>query len=487
MADSARRRVVITGTASVSPLGIFSGSLPSVTDSGDAPGTGDALDGRNGTGTAGPTHPASGGGVAVATASLVDRLRAGVTGIGPLTRVSTSALPMSCGGQAWDFTGKISDYGPLEKKLSRTIKKAGKVMCREIEMGVAVAQQALTDAGLDDSARDPDRTGVVYGCDYIMSLPEEYAEGIAACTGEDGNFDFSRWGQEGKPKVNPLWLLKYLPNMPASHIAIYNNLLGPNNSITIREASAGAAIGEAVSTIQRGHADVIVVGATGSRIHPLRSLHASLQEPLAADVHPAENMSRPFAADRGGAVLGEGAGAMILETLHSARQRGATVLGEVVAYASSAVGGADQGGDAFEHAVRTSLRNVYRGALGETSIGDIGHIHAHGLSTPACDRAEAAAIQDVFGTADQSPPVTTAKGHFGNLGAGGGMVEVIASLLSLGGELFPIRNLSHAADDCPINACVQAGVSAGDRFVSANVTPQGQATAVQIAKLASQD
>lgn len=408
---------------------------------------------------------------------LLDRLRSRVSGIRKFSQIPNDALPISAGAEATEFTGAIDDYGPMDKKLQRTIRKGSKVMCREIEMGVAVAQLALHDAGVTPDKIDPLRTGAIYGCDYIISLPEEYADGIKSCL-VDGKFDFKRWGEHGKPKINPLWLLKYLPNMPASHVAIYNDLRGPNNSITIREASAGAAIAEAHSTIQRGHADVLVVGSTGSRIHPLRTLHAALQEDLASDRDDPAEMSRPFSADRDGAVVGEGAGAMILETLSHARQRGATIIGEVLGYGSSGVG-ANQ-----SDFIETALANVYRAALGDAQPSEIGHLHAHGIGTTKGDAGEAAAITKVFGGVDSQPPVTTIKGHMGNLGGGGGMVEAIASMLSLGGELFPIANLDRAGEDCPINAVTTAGVAAGDQFISANVTPQGQATAVRIGRFA---
>jgi 3-oxoacyl-[acyl-carrier-protein] synthase II len=317
---------------------------------------------------------------------------------------------------------------------------------------------------------------VVYGCDYIMSLPEEFSVGISKCMDDQGAFHFDQWGQRGKPEVNPLWLLKYLPNMPASHVAIYNDLRGPNNSITVREASAGAAVAEAYSTIARGHADALVVGSTGSRIHTLRTLHASMQEKLAAnrDDDPA-TMSRPFDRSRDGSVLGEGAGAMILETLEHAQSRGATILGEVVGYGTSAVG---EGADPSY--LKRAIANVLRSALGEVDPDSIGHIHAHGLATQESDRQEAEAIEEVFGGSERQPPVTTAKGHIGNLGAGGGMVEIIASLGSLGGELFPIRNLGELDPACPIRACAEAGTSAGESFININVTPQGQAAAIRI-------
>jgi 3-oxoacyl-[acyl-carrier-protein] synthase II len=408
---------------------------------------------------------------------LLQNLRDGQSGIRPLTMVPQGVLDIDNGAEATEFTGDISNYGPLEKKLQRTIKKATKVMCREIEMGVAVAQLALNDANLTPESRDRDRTGVVYGCDYIMSLPIEFAAGVQECMDEQGQFHFEKWGTAGRPKVQPLWLLKYLPNMPASHVAIYNDLRGPNNSITVREASAGAALSEACSTINRGHADVLIVGSTGSRIHPLRTLHASMQEKLAANCEDPTTMSRPFDRSRDGSVLGEGAAAMILESLEHAEARGATILGEVVGSGTSAAGPL-----ASEDYLQTAMVNVMRAALGSAAPGSIGHIHAHGLSTQGCDRQEAQAIAEVFGSTEKQPPVTTAKGHFGNLGAGGGMVEAVASLKALGGSLFPILNCDSLDAACPINACVGNDAAAGDQFISVNVTPQGQASAVRIAR-----
>ncbi|EMI19749.1 3-oxoacyl-(acyl-carrier-protein) synthase II [Rhodopirellula maiorica SM1] len=436
MDRTSSRRVVITGRGVVSPLGIES-------------------------------------------SAMLSALRAGQSGIGPFTQVPQGVLSVDHGAEATEFTGDISNYGPLEKALQRTIRKGSKVMCREIEMGVAVAQLALHDAGLSEDKRDPERVGVVYGCDYIMSLPEEFSAGILKCMDEEGTFDFDKWGGEGRPQVNPLWLLKYLPNMPASHIAIYNNLRGPNNSITVREASGGAALGEAVSTIERGHADALIVGATGSRIHPLRTLHASLQEKLAADTEDPSKMSRPFDVSRDGSVVGEGAAAIMCESLEHAEARGATILGEVVGFSSSAVGSG--AGDDY---IRQAVRNVLKGALGKADPKSIGHIHAHGLGTVEGDRYEAEAIADVFGPPSEQPPVTTAKGHFGNLGAGGSMVEVVASLDALGGDLFPILNCEKLDPACPINACTESGVPAGDEFISVNVTPQGQASAVRIRRFA---
>ena len=166
---------------------------------------------------------------------------------------------------------------------------------------------------------------------------------------------------------------------------------------------------------------------------------------------------------------------MICETLEHAEGRGAEILGEVVGYASSAVG--PRAGDDY---FRRALVNVLRGVLGDEDPKAVGHIHAHGLATQPCDQQEAEAIREVFGPAEEQPPVTTIKGNIGNLGAGGGMVEMVASLRAMGGDLFPIRNLESLDPKCPINACTDDSTDAGSQFINVNVTPQGQASAVRI-------
>ena len=225
----------------------------------------------------------------------------------------------------------------------------------------------------------------------------------------------------------------------------------------------------------------MIAGATGSRIHPLRTVHLVLQEQLAdrnseaAGGDPTK-ASRPFDAGRNGMVLGEGAAVLILEELSVAQERGAKILGEIAGYGSSAV--ADTTGAAD---YQTAFKNVMLGAL-ETSgmqASDIGHVHAHGLSSPRVDREEAAAIKEVLGDC----PVTAAKSYMGNLGCGSGMVEIISSLMAMeNNSLFPIMNCENLDADCSINAVTQTGSSPGDSFVNLNITPQGQASSVVVKK-----
>ena len=389
---------------------------------------------------------------------------------------------VSYGAAATEFSGRIDDFGELEKDQKKMIRKALKVMCRETMMGVAVAQAALQDASLATGDVPPERSGCVYGSDYMLTMPDDFVAGISTCEDGAGQFEYQRWGQEGMPKVTPLWLLRYLPNMPASHIAIYNDLRGPNNSLTLREAASNVAIGEAAFTIARNHADMMIAGATGTRLHPMNAIHAMQQEQIASPTVEPAQASRPFDRDRTGMVLGEGAGALVLEELSSAQARGATIYGEIVARASSTV--ASLGGAADR---RQALTNVMTMTLRDAGAepDQIGHVHAHGISTHSGDAEEAQAIAGVLGTGPDARPVTAAKSYFGNLGSGSGMVELIASLLALGhGQLFPILNYETPDPDCPVLAATATnGLSPGKSFLNLSCTPQGQAACVLVGSL----
>ena len=312
----------------------------------------------------------------------------------------------------------------------------------------------------------------------MLTAPDEFSAPMRACAPHDQAFEFSRWASTGMPQLSPLWLLKYLPNMPASHIAIYNDLRGPNNSLTLREAASNLAVGEAFRVIQRGHADMMVAGATGTRVHPMKALHAVLQEEIAPNGQDPQRASRPFDRDRTGMVLGEGAGAIVLEELESAKNRGARIYAEIIGAGASSVV------DRQRVARRDqALKNAMRAAMRDAGAGeaDIGHVNAHGLGSRSGDADEAAAIREVFGPRADKLPVTAVKSYFGNLGAGSGMVELAASALALAhNRLFAILNYETPDPDCPIAAVTNGDALPGDSFLKLSVTPQGQASAVVI-------
>jgi len=246
----------------------------------------------------------------------------------------------------------------------------------------------------------------------------------------------------------------------------------------MREAAANMAVGEAFQTILRGSADAMLAGATGTRLHPLKLIHALQQEQVSTvDGDPA-SACRPFDLHRTGMVLGEGAGTLVLEELNTALARGATIYGEVLASASSAAAGRNLVAHRSQAMVNV-LRAVLRSA--DLSPDEVGPLHAHGLATRSCDIDEAQAIDEVFHHRDRPLPVVAAKSYFGNLGAGSGMVELAISLTALEkGEIFPVLNYQTPDPECPISVAVDRDAPAGATFINLSVTPQGQASAVLV-------
>lgn len=439
MKPADRRRVVITGMAAISPFGLT-------------------------------------------LEELWNGLATGASAVGPLTSFPTDGLPLAHAAEARAFTGHISEFGDLDGDRKKAIRKGLKLMCRETQMAVAAAQRALAHSGLATGAEptvSPERIGCVFGSDYMLTLPNDFTSAVLACRGTNKQFDYDRWATHGLPAMEPLWLLKYLPNMPASHIAIFNDLRGPSNSLTAREASGHLAVGEATITIGRGAADVMLVGATGTRIHPMKMVHALLNEQVALGDDDPAGWSRPFDLERRGMVLGEAAAVLMLEEREHARRRGATIYGEVLGHGAAASSEAAAVGRR-RGAVTTAVGKALAAAACRPD--EVGHVHAQGLSTRVGDQEEvaglAAALEGRFGEL----PLVAAKASFGNLGAGSGLVECIASLMAVGrGELFPLRNYATEDPVCPIRPAV-AGDPAGGCFLSLAVTPQGQAGAVLLGR-----
>jgi 3-oxoacyl-[acyl-carrier-protein] synthase II len=407
----------------------------------------------------------------------------GRSGVRRFASVPTDFLPTTVAAEAWDFSGHIDDFGQLDGDRKKAIRKALKVMCRETQMAVAAAQRAVADSALAGQSPDPERSGCVFGSDYMMTMPQEFIDGIRKCADENGQFDYSKWGTEGLGQMTPLWMLKYLPNMPGSHIAIFNDFRGPSNSLTHREAASNLAVGEAFHTILRGSADRMIAGATGTRVHPMKVVHAAQTEQLAPGEEDPARSSRPFDKNRRGMVLGEGAGAVVLEELESALARGATIYAEVVGAGSSAV--ADKNLQARRE---IALANAMKAALRDAGATpeEIGHVNAHGLGSLSSDADEAQALHTVFGERAGKIPLVAPKSFFGNLGAGGGVVELAASALALRhGHLFPVLNYETPDPDCPVAAVRSADVGAGTSCLNLSITPQGQAAVVMLRKWAA--
>ena len=421
--------------------------------------------------------------------------RDGRTGVRMTT--DSDARPVAAIASVDSFSGVIGDFGRLDAGKSRAIRKGVKLMSREIQFGVATAQKALDDAKVE--ALPSERVGVSYASDYVVSPPFELTDAIKACAkiGEDGKprLDFDLWSQFGLPKMVPTWQLKYLTNMSASHITIYNEFFGPAFDVTNREASFPTALAEAVHTIQSGRADYMIVGATGSKLHPYRFLDALVNDEISKDLvrqAPSDSAiaaTRPFDARRRGYVPGEGAGAVFIETAESAIKRGAKIYAEIVGGVSRAVVKAarDLGGSGCDlipsrDALKDSFALTLRSLVERFSIdvATLGHINANAVGDLALDSAEALALREIFGERLDQIPVTSLAGALGGAGAGAGAIETIASVLALqNGELFPTLNFAQADPECPVTPLTALGKS-GNSFVKLSGNRVGQTSAIYV-------
>ena len=317
-------------------------------------------------------------------------LKSGKSGIAPISLISHSAAPGNVGAEVKELTDETAKSTWLKGQ-----RKSFKVYSRDIQLGVLAAILGIEHSGLKVEELNHERIGVEFGSNQMYSPPENLQSGADAAADENHIFHFDRWGQTGLTAMEPLWLLKFLPNMPSCHISILADARGPSNSLTLAEASGNASIGEAIRIMRRNQADVMITGATGTRTVSIKSIHSRLQDELADHPgDPPETWSRPFDATRNGQVLGEGACSVILETEAFATARAATIYGSILGTGSSCVID-KQGRPNFQLAFFNAAKAAFRDA--GVTADDIGHINAFGLSTVRCDAEEAAAIHDLFG------------------------------------------------------------------------------------------
>lgn len=400
------------------------------------------------------------------------------SGLARVERLAGTALPHDIAGEVRDFNEKTARKEYFDSKDQ---KKSIKIMCREIQLGVASANLAIADGKLDLDAIDHTRLGVEFGANQMFSPPEVLAPGAFAAS--DGTqFNFDRWGDEGLAQMEPLWLLKYLPNMPACHIGIRADARGPNNSLTMAEASGINALAEAYRIISNGRADLMLGGSTGTRVESVKSIHARLWDELAdyGDDADPSTWCRPFDASRRGQIVGEGACTFILEEESHANARGAEILGTILGIGGSCV--VDIDGKANR---RQAMVNAVNAALRDANVtpAEVGHIHAHGLGETQADIEEAVALGDVFGAALANVPVTALKSYVGNSGAACGTLELAASVLAAKNGVVPaVLNYSQPDDNCPLNVVHGDHAASSNKLIlNLNVTAQGQAAAMLVA------
>jgi 3-oxoacyl-[acyl-carrier-protein] synthase II len=247
-------------------------------------------------------------------------LLAGNSGVRRIQHFDPSALRCQIIADVPNFDPK--KFIPSSMKDAR---KALNKMARTIQLGVCAANLAMTDGGPKTGEIDPIRFGIEFGCVMVATELDDLSKGAQlSCDGEPLDVNMAKWGETGLKNVPPLWMLKYLPNMPACHVSINYNAQGPNNTITGTETAGLLALGEAFRLIGRNASDFFLVGGCDSKINPLSLSRYNGFYPLSTthNQNPALAV-RPFDAERNGTVIGEAATVFGLEDLEHAKKRGA--------------------------------------------------------------------------------------------------------------------------------------------------------------------
>ncbi|GFN23969.1 beta-ketoacyl-ACP synthase II [Thermanaeromonas sp. C210] len=357
--------------------------------------------------------------------SFWQALKAGVSGIGPITRFNADEMPTR-------FAAEVRGFDP-GAFLDR---KEAKRMDRYSQYAVAAAKMAWQDAGLDIKHVDPWRVGVVF------------ATGIG---GMETFEDQSRiLLEKGPGRISPFFVPMMIANMAAGQIAIHLGARGTNFTVNTACASGTNAVGEALRVLQRGEAEVVITGGSEASVTPLALAGFSAMKALSTRNEAPQAASRPFDRQRDGFVLGEGAGVLILETLEHARARGARIYAEVAGYGCTAdayhITAPDPEGEGAARAMALAL------ADGDLQPEDVDYINAHGTSTELNDRIETQAIKKVFGDHAYRLAVSSIKSMVGHLLGAAGAVELVATALTIyEGIIPPTINYEDPDPDCDLD------------------------------------
>lgn len=400
-----------------------------------------------------------------AAAEAIQARRSGVRTIDDLARVGWIA---PFGGTVADFDGKL--YVQPRKSM--------KVMAREIQLAFAAGELAWADAGLEGREVDPERLGVVGAAGLMYCGLDELEAPLLESLDPEGRVDLRRWGGEGMRQLFPLWMLKYLPNMAACHLGIRRQAFGPTNTISLGDVSSLLAIGEAVTTIRRGAADVMLAGGASTKLD-LTDLMFHGGAGLSRRSAEPERACRPFDRDRDGAVAGEGAAYFVLESREHAERRGFEPRGgrpwgaveSVVTRFEPCIDTRRPTGAALGAAVAEALRQA------GVSPDRLAMAKAHGSSRVADDATEAAVLRRTIG----DTPVTAPTSYVGSSGAAGGAVELALALAAWREGIVPatLNYLTHDPD-CPVNVSMEHREARGDGLLAVNYALTGQAVAAVV-------
>ena len=369
--------------------------------------------------------------VGVTVNDFWDSLKQGRGGIGPITRFDASQF-------ANRIAGEVTDFDPSQYISPKDLRR----MDLYTQYAVVSAYEAISDANLIIDQEDSNRIGVVVG------------SGIGGIDTLEKQHNISL--EKGPGRISPFFVPMMISDIAAGHISIIFGAKGPNYATVSACATSAHAIADACYILQRGDADVMIAGGSEAPITPLAiGGFASMKATSTRNDEP-EKASRPFDAQRDGFVLGEGAGIVILETLDHAESRGATSYCELIGCGMTAdayhLTAPAPGGEGAVRSMRLALED------GKCEPSQIDYINAHGTSTPLNDKFETMAIKTVFGDHAYKMKISSIKSMVGHLLGAAGVIECIATVLSIKHSFVPPTiNYEHPDPDCDLDYTPNVG------------------------------
>jgi len=356
------------------------------------------------------------------------------------------------------IAAEVKDFDPKTVMDPKEVKKAD----RFIQLGLKAAAEAIADAGIDESV---ERESFGVSC----------ASGIGGLPTIEKNSIVLH--ERGPRRISPFFIPSALANMLGGFVSIAHDLKGPNLGSVTACAAGTHAISEAAKTILLGGADrMLVVGGeaaiTGIGVGGFAAMKA-----LSTRNDDPQHASRPFDAERDGFIMGEGAGALVLEEYEAAKARGAKIYGELIGFGES--------GDA-NHITTPTMDGPLRAmkaAMKMAGNPKVDYVNAHGTSTPINDKNETAALKALFGGKEKCPPVSSTKGQIGHcLGAAGSIEAVIALMAMERGIIPPTINHEHPDENCDLDYVTEGAREAKLDVVMSNSFGFGGTNGVVIFK-----
>jgi 3-oxoacyl-[acyl-carrier-protein] synthase II len=354
-----------------------------------------------------------------------DGVKTAKSGIAPITLIDTTRHEVRFAGEVHGFNAE--DY--IDRKEARR-------MDRFVHLALAASQEAMRRSELKIDASNAERVGVIVGC------------GIGGLTTWER--EYRTFLEKGPSRVSPFLIPMMIANMASGHVSIQCGARGPNTTLVSACTSSAHSIGAAFDFIRRGDADAMISGGTEAPISDSALAGFGNMRALSKRNDDPSRASRPFDATRDGFVMGEGAGIVILESLSSAKKRGANIIAEMISHGMNGdayhITGMPEDGSGIGGSMKLALQHA--GLQPE----DVQYINAHGTSTPTNDRTETAAIKNVFGEHAKKLAVSSTKSQIGHLLGAGSAVEFIATILGLKEQIMPPTiNFEFPDPDCDLD------------------------------------